>query len=196
MSIDKILVSLLPVVEAFEQLGIDYYVGGSVASLAHGVYRTTADVDIIADIRMEHVQPLVQQLQDTYYIDADMIKDAIKHRSEFNLLHLNTMFKVDVFIQKTRLFDLEVRSRVQEGTLNDAPNDRLFFVESPEDVVLTKLEWYKMGGAVSDRQWGDIKGVLKIWGTKLNVDYLRRWAIVLGVSDLLERVMAEAGLEK
>src|SRR2546421_10361826 len=196
MSIDTILSALMPVVDAFEDLTIEYYVGGSVASVAYGFYRATADVDIIADIRMDHVPQLVKRLQGAYYIDADMIKDAIKHRSEFNLLHLNTMFKVDVFIQKTRLFDLEVRSRVQEGTINDAPNDRLFFVESPEDVVLTKLEWYKMGGAVSDRQWGDIKGVLKIWGTKLNVDYLRRWAIVLGVSDLLERVMAEAGLEK
>ncbi len=195
MSIEKILVSLFPVVEAFEQLGIDYYVGGSVASLAHGFYRTTADVDIIADIRMKDIQPLVQRLQDAFYIDADMIKEAIKRRSEFNLLHYNTMFKVDVFIQKNRPFDLEVRSRVEEGTLTDSQNDRPFFVESPEDVVLTKLEWYKMGGEVSDRQWKDVLGVLKLRGTALELQYLRHWAAVLDINDLLERALEDAGIK-
>jgi len=195
VSIEKILVSLFPVVEAFEQLGIDYYVGGSVASLAHGFYRTTADVDIIADIRMKDIQPLVQRLQDAFYIDADMIKEAIKRRSEFNLLHYNTMFKVDVFIQKNRPFDLEVRSRVEEGTLTDSQNDRPFFVESPEDVVLTKLEWYKMGGEVSDRQWKDVLGVLKLRGTALELQYLRHWAAVLDINDLLERALEDAGIK-
>ena len=195
MSIEKILVSLFPVVEAFEQLGIDYYVGGSVASLAHGFYRTTADVDIIAYIRMKDIQPLVQRLQDAFYIDADMIKEAIKHRSEFNLLHYNTMFKVDVFIQKNRPFDLEVRSRVEEGTLTDSQNDRPFFVESPEDVVLTKLEWYKMGGEVSDRQWRDVLGVLKLRGTALELQYLLHWAAVLDINDLLERALEDAGIK-
>ena len=131
MSIEKILVSLFPVVEAFEQLGIDYYVGGSVASLAHGFYRTTADVDIIADIRLKDIQPLVQRLQDAFYIDADMIKEAIKHRSEFNLLHYNTMFKVDVFIQKNRPFDLEVRSRVEGRNINRLSNRSPFFCGIP-----------------------------------------------------------------
>jgi hypothetical protein len=195
MSNEIILSSLLPVVEAFEQLGIDYYVGGSVASLMHGFYRTTADVDIVADIRIKDIEPLVLLLQDAFYIDADSIKDAIKHRSEFGMLHYKTMFKVDVFIQKNRPFDLEVRSRVEEGTFNDFQNDHPFFIESPEDVVLTKLEWYKMGGEVSDRQWNDILGVLKVRGTALDMQYLRRWAAVLDVADLLERALDDAGLK-
>ena len=78
MSNEIILASLIPVVEAFEQLGIDYYVGGSVASLTHGVYRTTADVDIVADIRVTDIEPFVLYLQDSFYVDADSIKDAIK----------------------------------------------------------------------------------------------------------------------
>jgi hypothetical protein len=190
----KILYALVPVVLAFEELGIDYYVGGSVASLFYGVFRTTADVDVIADIHLEHVPSLVQLLKNDYYIDEDMIKDAIKYRSEFNLLYLKTMFKVDVFIQKKRPYDLEVRSRVQEGTLGDTEDEYPFFMESAEDVVLTKLEWYKMGGGASDRQWGDIMGVLNVLRDKLDVGYLRRWAAVLDVSDLLERALSEAGL--
>ncbi len=194
MSVTKILSSMIPVVDAFEQLRIAYYIGGSVASLAHGIYRATADVDIIADLRMEHVQPPVQLLQDTYYIDADMIRDAIKRRSEFNVLHLDTMFKVDIFIQKTRPFDHEVRRRLQQSKLNITGNSRLFFLESPEDVILNKLEWYKMGGEVSDRQWNDILGVLKVQGTSLDLAYLRQWAAALDVSPLLDRALEDAGL--
>lgn len=194
MSLAKILSSMIPVVDAFEQLGVTYYIGGSVASLAHGIYRATADVDIIADLRMEHVNPLVQLLQDTYYIDEDMIRDAIKHRSEFSILHLDTMFKVDIFIQKTRPFDQAVRRRVQQSKLHITENSRLFYLESPEDVVLNKLEWYKMGGEVSDRQWNDILGVLKVQGTSIDLAYLRQWATALDVSHLLDRALADAGM--
>lgn len=195
MSNEIILTSLIPVVEAFEQPGIDCYVGGSVASLMHGIYRTTADVDIIADIRFKDIEPLVLLLQDAFYIDADSIKEAIKHRSEFSLLHFNTMFKVDIFLQKNRPFDLEVRSRVEEGIFNDLQNDRPFFIESPEDVILTKLEWYKMGGGVSERQWKDVLGVLKLRGIALELQYLKQWAATLGVADLLERALDDAGLK-
>lgn len=195
MNSEIILASLIPVVETFEKLGIDYYVGGSVASLTHGIYRTTADVDIVADMRIIDIEAFVLYLQDSFYLDADSIKEAIKHRSEFSLLHYNTMFKVDVFIQKNRPFDLAVRSRIEEGTLTDAQNERSFFVESPEDVVLTKLEWYKMGGEVSDRQWKDILGVLKLRGTALELQYLRHWAATLNVADLLERALEDAGLK-
>jgi len=195
MSTEIILAALIPVVEAFEQLGIDYYVGGSVASLTHGIYRTTADVDIVADIRIIDIEPFVLYLQDSFYLDADSIKEAIKHRSEFSLLHYKTMFKVDIFLSKNRPFDLAVRSRVEEGTLTDSQIDRPFIVESPEDVVLTKLEWYKMGGGVSDRQWNDILGVLKVRGTALDTQYLRRWAATLDVADLLERALDDAGLK-
>ncbi|HLL79641.1 MAG TPA: hypothetical protein VKT25_09085 [Ktedonobacteraceae bacterium] len=196
MNTEIILTSLLPVVHAFEELAIDYYVGGSVASLAYGVYRTTADVDIVAEIRQEHIPMLVELLKRDFYIDADMIKDAIRHRSEFNLLHLQTMFKVDVFLQKKRLYDLEVRSRVQPGKLSETQDDYQFFMESPEDVVLTKLEWYKMGGGVSDRQWGDIVNIMTALGPTLEQDYLHHWASVLGVGDLLERALSEAGLSE
>lgn len=195
MSIEKILVSLIPVVETFEKLGIDYYVGGSVASLTHGIYRTTADVDIVADIRIIDIETFVLYLQDSFYLDADSIKEAIRHRSEFSLLHYKTMFKVDIFLPKNRPFDLAVRSRVEEGTLTDSQEGRPFIVESPEDVVLTKLEWYKMGGGVSDRQWKDVLGVLKLRGTALELQYLRHWAAPLGVADLLERALEDAGLK-
>lgn len=111
----NVLAALIPVIDAFERLEVDYFVGGAVASVAHGIYRTTADVDIIAEMSLEHVSAFVQSLRETYYVDADMIKDAIKHRSEFNVIHLDTMFKVDIFLPKKRPFDREIRQRVQKS---------------------------------------------------------------------------------
>ncbi|HEU5377719.1 MAG TPA: hypothetical protein VFV38_20020, partial [Ktedonobacteraceae bacterium] len=181
------MAAMIPVIETFDHLGIDYYVGGAVASLAHGIYRTTADVDIIAEIQLRHVGAFVQSLQDTYYVDADMVKDAIRHRSEFNVIHLDTMFKVDIFLPKRRPFDQAVRQRVQKSELKILEESSVFNMESPEDVVLTKLEWYQMGGGVSERQWGDILGVLKVQKQHLDREYLRHWAAEIGVADLLAR---------
>jgi len=189
-----ILVPIIPLVDAFEQLGVSYYIGGSVASSAYGLPRTTIDADLVADLRIEHVRPLVQQLQNAYYIDADMIRDAIKHRSEFNIIHFETMLKVDVFIQKTRAFDRETRRRVRQEQLDETSSDHVFLLASPEDVILNKLEWYKMGGEVSDRQWNDILGVLKVQGTSLDLAYLRQWAAALDVTSLLDRALEDAGL--
>ncbi|HKV02247.1 MAG TPA: hypothetical protein VJQ26_08990 [Ktedonobacteraceae bacterium] len=189
-----ILVPIIPLVDAFEQLGVSYYIGGSVASSAYGLPRTTIDADLVADLRIEHVRPLVQQLQNAYYIDADMIRDAIKHRSEFNIIHFETMLKVDVFIQKTRAFDRETRRRVRQEKLDETSSDHVFLLASPEDVILNKLEWYKMGGEVSERQWNDILGVLKVQGTSLDLAYLRQWAAALGVTSLLDRALEDAGL--
>jgi hypothetical protein len=193
MSQVDVLAAMIPVIETFDLLGIDYYIGGAVASLAHGIYRTTADVDIIAEINLEHVPAFVQSLQDTYYVDADMIKDAIRHRSEFNVIHLYTMFKVDIFLPKKRPFDQSVRQRVQRSELKILEERSIFNMESAEDVILTKLEWYKMGGGVSDRQWGDILGVLKVQKQRLDQEYLQRWAMEIGVADLLTRALQEAG---
>jgi hypothetical protein len=196
MSLLKSTITIKPVIAAFEQLGINYYIGGSVASSAYGIPRTTIDVDIIADLRLEHVRPLVKLLEATYYVDADMIREAIRSRSEFNVIHLGTMLKVDVFIPKTRSFDQSMLHRIRQEKIDPSEDDRLFYLASPEDTILTKLEWYRMGGEVSERQWNDLLGVLKLQGTSLDFAYLRRWATDLNVADLLERAYEDAGLNE
>ena len=154
-----ILVSLIPLIEVLDELGVPCHIGGSVASSIYGIPRLTIDIDIIADLHQEHVRPLVTRLQSDYYIDADMIRDAIRRRSSFNIIHLDTMLKVDVYIPKSRPFDREELRRVQQEVLLEGT--RPFNVASPEGTILNKLEWYKMGGEVSDRQWNDILGVFK-----------------------------------
>jgi hypothetical protein len=189
-----IFAALVPVVEALDQLGVVYHLGGSVASSIYGIPRATIDADIVADLKLEHVQALVSQLKPEYYIDADAVSDAIKHSSSFNAIHLVTMLKVDVFILKALPFEQEEFRRMRQETLVEGT--RPFYVASPEDTILHKLTWYKMGGEVSDRQWNDILGVLKVQGSNLDMDYLQKWARVLEVSDLLMRAFEDAGLEE
>lgn len=191
-SLNRIVAAISPIVAVFEQLDIDYYVGGSVVSSLYGIMRATFDVDLVADLQQRHVKTLVKLLESQYYIDEDMIRDAIRRNGSFNLLYLDTMFKVDVFVFKLRPFDQEESHRTQQKMLLD--DTRPFYVASPEGTILNKLEWYRMGGEVSDRQWNDILGVLKVRGETLDIAYLRKWAAALKVTDLLERAFEDAGL--
>jgi len=181
----------LLVTQAFEQLGVPYAVGGSLASSLHGVMRSTLDVDILADLHLEHIQPLIEMLSKEFYADDEMIRGAIEHQSSFNLIHYETAFKVDVFIRKSRAFDQMELERRKLTVIATDPEQSVY-VTSPEDVILAKLEWYRMGGEVSERQWRDILGVLKTRAGELDSDYLRKWANELKVPDLLERALNES----
>lgn len=190
---DEIRAALDPVADAFEALGVSYRVGGSIASSALGVARSTLDIDLVADLRAAHVAPFVLRLQADYYVDADMIHDAIRRRGSFNVIHLATMMKVDVFVVGARPFDREAFARVITEPLGD-DRERSFPLTTPEDIVIHKLDWYRLGGGVSERQWSDVLGVLKLQGDALDRAYLARWAEELGLQNLLERALAEAGL--
>ena len=188
-----IIVALDMVVECFEKLEIAYYIVGSVASSAYGIARATMDVDLVAKVEMLHLKRLAKALKTDYYIDAEMIKDAIHRRSSFNLIHLETMIKIDVFLVKDQPYDLQALTRRQADTL-DEESSRKFYLSSPEDIILSKLQWYQIGGGVSEQQWKDVLGVLKVQGDKLDLEYLRHWASRLNLSDLLNRSFDDAGI--
>ena len=181
-----------PLIDVFEQLGIAYHIAGSVATLAHGISRTTMDVDLVADIQQKHIAALVHQLESHYYIEEEAMVDAVANRSSFNLLHLETMFKVDVFVLKTASFDQAAFMRADLKAFGLEEDARAFFVESPEDVILNKLRWYRMGGERSERQWLDVQGVLKVQAGLLDIVYLRKWAEDLRLLDLLVKAMQES----
>jgi hypothetical protein len=190
MLAEPIVVTLL-VADALEALGVPYAVGGSLASAVHGVMRATMDVDLVADLRIEQVEPLAQALGDAFYADVEMMRNAVPQRSSFNLIHLETMFKVDVFVAKPRAFDRSQLARRQLQVLSEDPECHAY-VTSAEDIVLAKLEWYRLGGETSDRQWRDVLGVLKVQGDRLDREYMQRMAAELSVADLLRRAFEEA----
>ena len=194
MKTPDVVTALNPVVKAFENLGITYYIGGSVASSAYGIARATLDIDLIADLKLIHVHPLVRSLESEYYIDGHMITDAIYRHSSFNLIHLETMIKVDVFILEDTAYHQKAFERKRTDTLDEEERSHEFYLASPEDVILNKLNWYRMGGGVSDRQWQDILGVLKVQKDLLDIEYLRYWASELKLSDLLNRAFHDAGV--
>lgn len=146
------------------------------------------DADLVADIKSDQVFPLVTLLESEFYIDADMIQDAIQQNSSFNLIHLETMFKVDVFMLKQRAFDINQMQRRISQPLGDAPDEHAYF-STAEDIILAKLEWFRAGGETSERQWRDILGVLDIQSDRLDYDYLRNWAQKLGMQNLLQRAL-------
>jgi hypothetical protein len=180
----------LRVVEVFDRLGIPYLIGGSLASAVYGVYRATLDVDLVADIQSDQISQLVELLKDEFYIDPEMILDAIQHTASFNLIHLETMFKVDVFILKKRPFDQNQMQRRILHLIGEGPSERAYF-STAEDIILAKLEWFRAGGEVSDRQWSDIIGVIKIQASQIDSMYLQQWAGKLGLKDLLQRALQE-----
>ncbi|MBI3922634.1 MAG: hypothetical protein HY318_14525 [Armatimonadetes bacterium] len=187
---EPVAVTLL-VIDALETLRVPYLIGGSLASAVHGVLRATHDADLVADLRPQHVEPLVEALGGAFYVEAGAIREAIGQQISFNVIHLETMFKVDVFVKRVRPFD-EAQFQRRASHLIDADTDRTGYVASAEDTILTKLEWYRMGGEVSDRQWGDVLGVLKTQGENLDMEYLRKWATALGVEDLMEKALSQA----
>ena len=187
---EQIAVTML-VADALEALGVPYAIGGSFASALHGVMRATMDADLVADLRQEDVAPFVQALGELFYANAEMMREAIGQHRSFNLIHLESMFKVDVFVARPRDFDRAQLVRRQLHLLSEDP-ERRAYVASAEDTVLAKLEWYRMGGEVSDRQWRDALGVLKVQGLRLDLAYMRHMAAGLGVKDLVERALEES----
>lgn len=182
--------ALGPVVGALDALAVPYYLAGSVVSSLHGIARATADVDIVASLERRHVGAFVATLEPSYYIDADAVRDAVGRGSMFNVVHLPTMLKVDVYACTTD-FDRSALARRWRDVMLSDPAPRGFAVATPEDVILHKLHWYRIGGGTSDRQWGDILGVVRMQRA-IDREFLRSWAERLDVSDLLERALVEA----
>ena len=173
------------VAAALDACGIAYTVGGSLASSFSGEPRGSIDADILVEMTTAHVEPFVEALGDEFYADADALRRAVSEHSTANLIHRPSGIKIDLFIAHSYLdtCQLERRRHVRIA----ANPDRFLYVHSPEDIVLQKLHWYKLGGEVSDRQWRDVRGVLVRQGNRLDRRYLAATAQRAGLTDLLER---------
>ena len=191
MTESDLVAALQPVADAFDSLGVRYYIGGSVASSAHGVARASLDADIVAALEPRHVDALADRLGSAYYIPLDRLRSAVATRSSCNFIHLSTMFKIDVFVSRGRPFDVNAAERARPQAIDEGPDARRFPMSSPEDTVLAKLERFRLGGETSERQWWDVVGILRVT-EDTDRQYLRQWATSLGVADLLERALVDA----
>ncbi len=192
MIAEDAFLAIKPLLAALEILGVDYLIGGSLASAVWGVPRSTLDVDLVTNLGESQTGAFVRLLGNAYYADEETIRRAVRQRAPFNIIHLETMFKVDVFLLKDTPYVQMEFARRRLIDLGIEPEQKAYFC-SPEDTVLSKLEWYKHGGGVSDRQWYDIVGILKVQTNKLDRRYMDRWARKLGFSDLLSQAWDEAG---
>lgn len=190
--IDSLMLSVIrPVVRSFEQLEIPYYLGGSVAAIIYGLPRMTLDADLSASLVKAHVPQLVAAWEDDFYVSGPMIHEAIQRHSCFNLIHLRSAYKVDIFCSHAQAFQQSVLARRRRDSLVSGEDELTLDVASPEDLVLHKLVWFRKGNETSERQWLDILTVLKLQAEAIDAAYIAEWAATLNVLDLWERIRHE-----
>jgi len=174
---------------ALDSLGIRYAIGGGLASSALGVFRATADGDLIAAIFLANLVPLQNALGPDWYADLPMMESALRAGRSFNVIHKVTAIKFDIYPARTEfhLSQLERARKIRLPLDGAVPCS----VTTAEDILLAKLRWYLDGGESSDRQWNDVVGLLTT-NDSLDLGYLQNWAARLGVTRLLEKAQADA----
>jgi tRNA nucleotidyltransferase/poly(A) polymerase len=178
--------------EILDRMEVPYLVGGSVASSAHGMPRTTLDVDLVVDLRPEQIEEFAENLKGEFYADAETIRECFARGRAANLIHMGSAWKFDLFpLQGDDYSRVSFGRRKFRDVRPDGREAVECAVATPEDTILRKLEWYRAGGESSERQWNDIRGVYAAAGSRLDIEYLRLWAGELKIADLLETLMAE-----
>ena len=185
---------LLLVTRILDSRGLPYAVGGSLASSQYGELRATNDIDLLVDLPEDGVKDLVEAMKPHFDVREDTVRSAVKDGRSFSSLHIEWHVKVDFFPAGDSILDAQTLARRQAVRLASEPTRDVFFA-SAEDIVLRKLDWYRRSHDVLDRQLRDILGVLKLQGPRLDFDYLRETATKLGLADLLEQCLHDAGLD-
>ena len=185
---DDLVLALRPVAAALRALGVSFYVGGSVASSYHGAVRSTMDVDLVCDLTDDQVGGLLNQVGEDYYASEPAIREAIRRKASFHLIHYATSFKVDLFVSRQRPFDRQAMSRAQSGTLGRDASLTVPFATA-EDIIVIKLQRYRLGNESSERQWNDVSRLISLLGDSVDHEYLRHASQSVGVEDLLQRLL-------
>ncbi|MEZ4364211.1 MAG: hypothetical protein R3B48_28815 [Kofleriaceae bacterium] len=193
MEIAELGQSLLKFAGALDSIQVSWAIGGALASAVHGEPRSTNNVDVIAQLSDAQVRALVARLGDDFYASEDAAVDAVRRRASFNVIDNATLVKIDIFVPPPGPMGV--------GQLERARRVAVFAglaavpMLGPEDVVLQKLRWYRLGGEVSDRQWRDVVSVLRLLGERADRAYLEQVASGEGLGELLRRAQEDAGVD-
>jgi len=177
--------------EMVAELKLRCVVGGSVASSLQGLPRQTIDLDVVVELEEVDIPRLVEAARRHFYVSDAAVLEAVRHRRGFNLIHGGTSFKIDVYVSGDTEFDRQQFARAVDARLPGLEG-HVLRLASAEDVILRKLEWCRLGNEVSDRQWYDVMGVMKVQSSRLDDAYLDRWADQRGLSELLARARRES----
>jgi hypothetical protein len=175
-------------VHLFDRLNIRCALGGSMVSSIFGKPRYTQDADLCAEPFTGKEAAFIQGLDAGYYVSLAAVEQAVRERGSFNVIHTASGFKIDVFVKKDTPFEQSAFARRRLVELGEEP----IYLVSPEDIILFKLEWHRLGGGVSDRQWSDIVGVLQVQKDHLDFAYMEQWAAQLGLADALRKACEDA----
>ncbi len=179
-------------VDVLDALGIPYAIGGSMASSAYGPMRFTQDADMTVQPFSSVADEFYGRIKDEFYVSEQAMHQALSTGDSFNVIHFETSFKIDLFIQGTSEFERQLLTRSRK-VVSTATGRKSLCVVSPEDIVLLKLRCFRETAGTSERQWDDVRGVLAVQGKALDYEYLTNWAERLGLGELLSRAIAEAG---
>ena len=180
------------VTDVLETVGARYSIGGSMASAFAGEPRSSLDVDVVVALTPSQGEAVAAALSGEFYVDPDALRRAIDTRGTTNLIHVKSSIKIDLFVAGATPLDDALLQRRQAVTVGDPP--RTMYVHTPEDILLQKLRWFRLGDEASDRQWRDVIGIVRVQGAALDGAYLREGAAILGVSDLLDRALSDPSL--
>lgn len=176
---------LKDVLARLEGAGVTYAVTGSIARNLWGILRTKHDMDVVVVLSPADVPRVVAAFADRYYISPEAVVDAVTRGSMFNVIDFNTSLKADLWVTKGDPFNQSMLSR--RCRLEIVPGQEAF-VGSAEDVLLLhKLAWHTM--TPSERQLADAAGIAAVQKGKLNLVYLKEWAVRQGTGDFLEAVL-------
>jgi hypothetical protein len=190
---DPIAVAAL-VAGSLTRLGVSYVIGGSFASSVHGEPRSTNDIDMVADLHQGDIDAFISAIGAECYVSRDAFVEAVKVGGAFNVIHKPTAVKVDIFVAASDAFDRERLTRRIPVVFSDDDDSVTLFVDTAEDTILRKLEWYRRGGESSERQWRDVTAIVNAQASRLDRAHLRAWATRLGVEDLLARALGDQDL--